>query len=89
VVRLLEDETRRVSWLELALAVIQAIAAGAGAYNAYVARQSGADAAKVAADAERAREEAAAAAERQAAAASHAQDPSDKAFDPDFKRSGA
>ncbi len=76
-----------MSWFEFALAVIQAIAAGAGAYNAYVARQSGADAAKVAADAARAREEAAAEAAREAAAAGHVQDPSDAAFDQDFKRS--
>jgi|GEM_PF-5394545 len=81
-------EEARVSWLELALVALQAIAAGAGAYSAYVARQGGADAARVAADAERAREEAAAAAEREAARAGHVQDSSDAAFDQDFKRSG-
>jgi len=75
-----------VSWLELMLAAVQAIAAGLGALNAWMNRRAGADAVLAAARGEQAAEEKAAIDARNSAEAAHARVPDDSAFDQDFRR---
>jgi len=75
-----------VSWLELLLAAVQAIAAGIGALNAWLTRKAGADAARASAREQQAAQETIAAGERAAAEQIHIGKADDGAFDQDFRR---